>query len=87
MEFIVGLPRTVKGHTVIWVILDRLTKSAHFIPGKSTYLVNKWTQMYMKEVVRLHEVLVFDRDPRLMSNFWKSLQSTLDTQLEFNITF
>ncbi|XP_038885782.1 uncharacterized protein LOC120076074 [Benincasa hispida] len=62
----------IKGFTVIWVIIDRLTKLANFIPGKSNFSVNKWAQIYMKEVVRLHGVpmsIVSDRDPRFTSNF------------------
>ena len=75
---------------MILVIVDRLTKSAHFFPGKSTFSVSKWAQIYLKEVVRLHGVLVsivLDRDPRFTSKFWKSLQSTLGTRLDFNTTF
>ena len=45
MDFISGLPRTLKSYTVIWVVVDRLTKSAHFIPGKSTYIASKWAQV------------------------------------------
>ncbi|TYK19756.1 putative integrase, identical [Cucumis melo var. makuwa] len=54
MDFITGLPRTLKGYTLMWVVIDRLTKSAHFIIGKSTYTANKWGQLYMTEIVRLH---------------------------------
>ncbi|KAA0046101.1 pol protein [Cucumis melo var. makuwa] len=67
MDFITGLPRTLRGFTVIWVVVDTLTKSAHFIPGKSTYTATKWAQLYMSEIVRLHGVLVSivsDRDAR-----------------------
>ncbi|KAL0549938.1 hypothetical protein IC582_014433 [Cucumis melo] len=49
MDFITGLPRTLRGFTVIWVVVDRLTKSAHFVPGKSTYTASKWAQLYMSE--------------------------------------
>ena len=56
MDFIVGLPKTPKGYTVIWVVVDRLTKSAHFLPGKATYTVDNWAQLYVKEIVRLHGV-------------------------------
>ncbi|KAA0040652.1 pol protein [Cucumis melo var. makuwa] len=56
MDFITGLPKTLKGYTVIWVVVDRLTKSAHFVPGKSTYTASKWGQLYMTEIVRLHGV-------------------------------
>ena len=52
MDFLGGLPRTVLGHIVIWVIVDRLTKSAHFFPSKPTFSVGKWAQIYLKEVVR-----------------------------------
>ena len=88
MDFIVGLPRTASGYTVIWVVVDRLTKSAHFLPGKSSYFVDKWVQLYLKEVTRLHGVLVSimsDRDPRFTSKFCKSLQQALGIRLEFSI--
>ena len=49
MDFIVGLPKTLKGYTVIWVIVDRLTKSAHFLPGKATYTIDNWAQLYLKK--------------------------------------
>ncbi|KAA0066102.1 pol protein [Cucumis melo var. makuwa] len=51
MDFITRLPKTLKGYTVIWVIVDRLTKSAHFVPGKSTYTASKSRQLYMTEIV------------------------------------
>ena len=76
MDFIVGLPRIVKNHIVLWVIIDRLTKLTHFILDKPTYSVNKWTQIYMKEVRRLHGVsvsTVSDRNLRYTSSFWRSL--------------
>ncbi|KAL4021044.1 hypothetical protein IC575_019833 [Cucumis melo] len=90
MDFITGLPRTLKGYTVIWVIVDRLTKSFHFIPGKSTYTACKWGQLYMTEIVRLHGVpvsIVSDRDARFTSKFWKGLQLALGTRLDFSTTF
>ncbi|KAA0036120.1 ty3-gypsy retrotransposon protein [Cucumis melo var. makuwa] len=90
MDFITGLSRTLKGYTVIWVVVDRLTKSAHFIPGKSTYTANKWGQLYMTEIVRLHGVpvsIISDRDARFTSKFWKGLQLALGTRLDFSTTF
>ena len=90
MDFIVGLPGTLKGYTVIWVIVDRLTKSAHFLPSKATYTVDNWAQLYMKEIVRLHGVpvsIVSDRDPRFTSAFWRGLQKSLGTRLDFSTTF
>ena len=74
MDFIVGLPKTLKGYTVIWVVVDRLTKSAHFLPGKATYTVDNWAQLYVKEIVRLHGVpvsIVSDRDPHFTLAFWR----------------
>ncbi|KAL0532566.1 hypothetical protein IC582_031295 [Cucumis melo] len=49
MDFITGLPKTLKGYTVIWVVVDRLTKSAHFVPGKSTYTASKWAVIYDRD--------------------------------------
>ncbi|KAA0040547.1 pol protein [Cucumis melo var. makuwa] len=90
MDFITGLPKTLKGYTVIWVVVDRLTKSAHFVPEKSTYTANKWGQLYMTEIVRLHGVpvsIISDRDARFTSKFWKGLQLALGTRLDFSTAF
>ncbi|KAL4028513.1 hypothetical protein IC575_011710 [Cucumis melo] len=84
MDFITGLPRTLRGFTVIWVVVDRLTKSAHFVPGKSTYTASKWAQLYMSEIVRLHGVpvsIVSNKDARFTSKFWKGLQTAMRTRL------
>ncbi|KAA0052124.1 ty3-gypsy retrotransposon protein [Cucumis melo var. makuwa] len=75
---------------VIWVVVDRLTKSAHFVPGKSTYTASKWAQLYMSEIVRLHGVpvsIVSDRDARFTSKFWKGLQTAMGTRLDFSTAF
>ena len=88
MDFVSGLPKTKQGFNVIWVIVDRLTKTAHFIPGKSTYRVDRWAQLYIKEIVRLHGVpvsIVSNRDTRFTSQFLRSLQKALETQLRFRI--
>ncbi|KAL0556646.1 hypothetical protein IC582_005160 [Cucumis melo] len=90
MDFITGLPRTLRGFTVIWVVVDRLTKSAHFVPGKSTYTASKWAQLYMSEIVILHGVpvsIVSDRDARFTSKFWKGLQTAMGTRLDFSTAF
>ncbi|TYK19165.1 ty3-gypsy retrotransposon protein [Cucumis melo var. makuwa] len=90
MDFITGLSRTLKGYTVIWVVVDRLTKSVHFVPGKSTYTASKWGQLYMTEIVRLHGVpvsIVLDRDARFTLKFWKGLQLALGTRLDFSMAF
>ncbi|KAL0556122.1 hypothetical protein IC582_004632 [Cucumis melo] len=90
MGFMTGLPRTLKGYTVIWVVVDRLTKSTHFILGKSTYTASKWGQLYMTEIVRLHGVpvsIISDRDARFTSKFWKRLQLALGTRLDLSTSF
>ena len=72
MDFVTGLPRTRRQHDAVWVIVDRLTKSAHFIPIRITYSLEELVQKYMEEVVRLHGVpvsIVSDRDPRFASRF------------------
>ena len=70
MDFVVGLPRTVEGHDAIWVVVDRLTKSAHFIPIKVTFSVERLAQIYVANIVRLHGVplsIISDRDARFTS--------------------
>ncbi|KAL0556738.1 hypothetical protein IC582_005254 [Cucumis melo] len=72
MDFITGLPRTLRDFTVIWIVVDKLTKSAHFIPGKSTYSASKWAQLYLTEIVKLHGVpvsIVSNRDACFTSKF------------------
>ena len=72
MDFVVGLPRTKDSYDVFWVILDRLTKSAHFLPIRTTYTTDKYAEIYVKEAVRLHGVplsIVPDRDSRFTSSF------------------
>ena len=82
MDFITGLPKTPTGCDTIWVIVDRLTKSAHFLAIKETDKMERLTRIYMKEVVSRHGVpvsIISDRDSRFTSHFWKSLQSALGT--------
>ena len=90
MDFIMGLPKTRGGLDAIWVIVDRLTKSAHFLPIKSKWSVEVLATLYVKEIVRLHGIpssIVSDRDQRFTSNFWKGLQGALGTKLNFSIAF
>ncbi|KAL5559924.1 hypothetical protein UlMin_036136 [Ulmus minor] len=82
MDFVVGLPKTAKSHDAIWVIVDRLTKSAHFIPIKMTYSLEQLAELYVREVVRLHGVpkaIISDRDARFTSKFWRSVQQAMGT--------
>ncbi|KAL0288801.1 UNVERIFIED_CONTAM: hypothetical protein Sangu_2642000 [Sesamum angustifolium] len=77
MDFVVGLPHTLRKHDAIWVIVDRLTKSAHFLPIRLGDSLDKLAELYISEIVRLHGVpvsIVSDRDPRFTSRFWGSLQ-------------
>ena len=79
MDFIDGLPRTRKGNEAIWVIVDRLTKTAHFFPVKSTRTAASLAELYVKEIVHLHGIpssIVSDRDPIFTSRFWKAFQKT-----------
>ena len=75
MDFVIGLPPTQKGYDAIWVIVDQLTKSAHFLPIRIRYNLEKLAKLYIKEIVSRHGVpvsIVSDRDPRFTSIFWKS---------------
>ena len=76
MDFVIGLPRTQRQHDAIWVTVDRLTKSSYFLPVNVEDSLEKLTQLYVDEIVRLHGVpvsIVSDRDPRFTSRFWSSL--------------
>nr|GEW26839.1 hypothetical protein [Tanacetum cinerariifolium] len=90
MDFVSGLPRTPSGYDTIWVIVDRVTKSAHFLPMKKTDSMEKLTQLYLKEVVCKHGVpisTISDRDSHIMSRFWKSLQKALETDLDISTAY
>jgi hypothetical protein len=90
MDFIVGLPRTQSGYDSIWVIVDRLTKLAHFIPVKTTYSGPQLAELYMSRIVCLHGVpkkIVSDRGTQFTSKFWERLHKTLDTQLYFSSAY
>ena len=90
MDFVTGLPRTPKGNDAIWVIVDRLTKTAHFIPVKTTYKGAKLAQLYIKNVVRLHGIpsrIVSDRGTQFTSKFWESLHKALGTSLDFSSAY
>ncbi|GJZ04061.1 putative reverse transcriptase domain-containing protein [Tanacetum coccineum] len=90
MDFITKLPRTPSGYDSIWVIVDRLTKSAHFIPMNEKYKMEKLTRLYLKEIVCRHGVpvsIISDRDPRFASRFWRSLQKSLGTNLDMSTAY
>jgi hypothetical protein len=90
MDFIIGLPRTPKGYDSIWVIVDRLTKVAHFIPVNTTYKGSQLAELYMARIVCLRGVpkkIVSDRGSQLTSRFWKSLHENMGTKLNFSSTY
>ena len=90
MDFVVGLPRTLVGYDSIWVIIDRLTKSAHFLPVRSNYTVERYAKVYIQEIVRLHGAplsIVSDRDPKFTSRFWEALQRAFGTQLHLSTAY
>jgi hypothetical protein len=90
MDFITGLPTSNRGHDSIWVIVDRLTKIAHFIPVKTTDHGNRLAEMYISHIVSLHGVpktKVSDRGPQFTSRFWAKLQEALGTKLSFSTTY
>ncbi|GJY54310.1 putative reverse transcriptase domain-containing protein [Tanacetum coccineum] len=85
IDFNTKLPKTLNGHDTIWVIVDRLTKSAHFIPTRETDSMETLTRLYIKEIVSRHGVpisIISDRDSHFTSRFWQSLQSALAYKLE-----
>lgn len=90
MDFVSGLPRTQKGSDCIWVIVDRLTKSSHFLPMKASFNLERLAQLYVDEIVRLHSAsvsIVSDRDPRFTSKFWPRLQKAMGTSLRFSSAY
>ncbi|GJZ75696.1 putative reverse transcriptase domain-containing protein [Tanacetum coccineum] len=90
MDFVTKLPKTSTGQDTIWVIIDRLTKSAHFLPMKEIDSMEKLTRQYLKEVVSRHKVpvsIIFDRDSKFTSYFWKSLNEALGTQLDMSTAY
>ncbi|GKE88768.1 putative reverse transcriptase domain-containing protein [Tanacetum coccineum] len=90
MDFVTKLPKTSQGYDTIWVIVDRLTKSAIFTPMRETDPLDKLTRLYLKEVVTRHGIpvsIICDRDPRFASNFWKSLQNALGTNLDMSTAY
>ncbi|GJY45734.1 putative reverse transcriptase domain-containing protein [Tanacetum coccineum] len=90
MDFVTKLPKTASGQNMIWVIVDRLTKFAHFLPAKENDSMEKLTRQYLKEVVLRHGVpvlIISDRDGRFVSQFWQSLQEAFGTQLYMSTTY
>jgi Mor family transcriptional regulator len=90
MDFITGLPRTKNGHDSVWVVVDHLTKVAHFIPMLTTYAGDKLAKLYIDQIMKLHGVpsrIVSDRGTQFTSRFWRSLQRALGTKLDFSSAY
>nr|GFA03902.1 reverse transcriptase domain-containing protein [Tanacetum cinerariifolium] len=90
MDFVTKLPKSSQGYDTIWVIVDRLAKSAIFTPIRETDPMDTLARICLKEVVTRHGIpvsIISDRDPRFASNFWKSLQNALGTRLDMSIAY
>ncbi|WVZ52960.1 hypothetical protein U9M48_003958 [Paspalum notatum var. saurae] len=90
IDFIMGLPRTQKGYNSIWIVVDRLTKVAHFIPVNTTYSGAKLAELYISRIVCLHGVpktIISDRGSQFTSRFWEQLHDSLDTKLRFSTAY
>jgi transposase InsO family protein len=90
MDFIVGLPHTRAGYDSIWVVVDRLTKAAHFILVKTTYNSTVLAELYMSRIVCLHGIpkkIISDRGTQFTSHFWQQLHEALGTHLKFSSTY
>ena len=90
MDFVTHLPWAPQGHDAVWVIVDRLTKSAHFLTVRMIFTLERFYRLYIREIVRIHGVpvsIVSDRDPRFTTHFWKSFQKAMGTRLTMGTTF
>ena len=90
MDFVTHLPQTSRGHDVVWVIMDWLTKSAQFLAMWMTFRMEEFYRLYVSEIFQLHGKpisIVSDRDPRFTTHFWESFQRAMGTRLMMNIDF
>nr|GEU72770.1 hypothetical protein [Tanacetum cinerariifolium] len=90
MDFVTKLPRTSSGHDTIWVIVDRLTKSAHFLPMSKDYKMDRLARLYLNEIVARYGVpisIILDRDSHFTSRFWQSMQKALETSLDMSTSY
>ncbi|GJT27828.1 putative reverse transcriptase domain-containing protein [Tanacetum coccineum] len=90
MDFVTKLPKTSSGLDTIWVIMDRLTKFAHFLPMREDYKMERLARLYLNEIVARHGVpisIISDRDSRFTSRFWQSMQEALGTRLDMSTAY
>ncbi|GJR48652.1 putative reverse transcriptase domain-containing protein [Tanacetum coccineum] len=90
MDFVTKLPKSSSGHDTIWVIVDRLTKSAHFLPIREDYKTEKLAKIYVNEIVARHGVpvsIISDRDGRFTSHLWQAFQKALGTRLDMSTAY
>ncbi|GJS41820.1 putative reverse transcriptase domain-containing protein [Tanacetum coccineum] len=90
MDFITKLPRTRNGHNAIWVVVDRLTKLAHFLAIREDYSTEKLARLYTDEIVARHGVpvsIISDRDARFTSRLWQTFQKALGTRLDMSTAY
>ncbi|GJU35080.1 putative reverse transcriptase domain-containing protein [Tanacetum coccineum] len=90
MDFIMKLPRTSSGHDLIWVIMDRLIKSAHFLPIREDFKMDRLARLYHNEIVARHGVpisIIYDHDSRFTSRLWQSMQDALRTRLDMSTAY
>ncbi|GKF16551.1 putative reverse transcriptase domain-containing protein [Tanacetum coccineum] len=90
MDFITKLPRTRNKHDMIWVVVDRLTKSAHFLVIREDYSTKKLARLYTDEIVAHHRVpvsIILDHDPQFTSRLWQTFQKSLGTRLDMSMTY
>ncbi|GJW79841.1 putative reverse transcriptase domain-containing protein [Tanacetum coccineum] len=90
MDFVTKLPRTSSGHDAIWVIIDRLTKSAHFLHMREDYKIDKLAGLYLNEIFARHGVpisIILDHDSRFTLRFWQSMQEVLGTRLDMSTAY
>ena len=90
MDFVTHLPWTPRRHDAVWVIVEWLSKSTHFLAVRRTFTLEEFCRLYIPEIIRLHGVLVSivsDRDPRFTVHFWKSFQKAIGTRMTMNTAF
>ena len=90
MAFVMGLPQTQKEHDSVFVVVDRFSKMAYFLPCKSTNDASHDVDLFFKEVIRIHELplnIVLDRDVKFVGHFWRTLWRKLGTNLSFSSTY